>query len=128
MIVFLTQDLMIQSSASSAARLQGVSMVAASTIERAIEKLAASSAQALFVDLQTPGLAISELVARLAAVPNRPAVIAFAQHVETELLELANTDVIDQVMTRGQFNNRLPMLIGQAVVSAATETSLSDGE
>ncbi len=128
MIVFLTQDLMIQSSASAAARVQGVSLVAASTIDRAIEKLASTSAQALFIDLQTPGLKITELATRLAAASNRPTVIAFAQHVEAELLELANTDVIDQVLTRGQFNSRLPTLIKQSMTSAAAGDSVSDGE
>lgn len=128
MIVFLTRDLMIQSSAAAAARIQGVSLVAVPTMDRAIEKLVGTQVLALFVDLQTPGLKFDELIMRLAASPCRPRVIAFAQHVETELLELAKTNVIDQVLTRGQFNSRLPMLIKQALTTAAAGNSVSDAE
>ncbi len=111
MFVILTNDLMIQSSASAAARSQGATMVGVSSMDSAIDKIESGTAFALFINLQTPGLVLDELVARLVQLPKRPTVVAFAQHVEDELLALAKTAVFDQVLTRGQFSRLLPQLI-----------------
>ena len=115
-IVFLTKDLMIQSNASATAKRLTVPMVAAGNIESAIKKISEHSAVGLLVDLQTPGLVTSELIAQLQQSDLEFKTFAFAQHVETELLDSANSGIFEAVLTRGQFNNRLPKIIEQLVV------------
>ena len=66
----------------------------------------------IFVDLQTPDLSLSELQSAL-SFENAPRTVAFAQHVEEQLLADAQLDCIDAVLTRGQFSRELPNLVAQ---------------
>ena len=109
MILFLTKDLMIQSAVSSVARERGIKFKATTKPPRLADL--ATGADVFLIDLQLPGMKISELLQVLSGIENRPSTIAFAQHVNVDLLESAESEFIDQVMTRGQFNKSIPNIV-----------------
>ncbi|MEM7456136.1 MAG: hypothetical protein AAF456_17455 [Planctomycetota bacterium] len=113
MIVHITQDLMMSSNASSAARDKGVKFRFIKTIDRALELIDENEVSHLLIDLQTPGLDTGELKEKLDTLDpsKRPRMLAYAQHVETELLGKAADAGLDAVMTRGQFHHNLKELI-----------------
>ena len=110
-ILFLTSDLMMQSSASAAAKNRQVQIRSCGTVNKLQFLLQDEPLfQAVFVDLQTRGLQIDALVKSLEDQTSASK-IAFAQHVEEQLLTDPRLKVFDKVMTRGQFNHKLPDLI-----------------
>lgn len=109
-ILFLTKDLMMQSSASAAARGAGIKFRACGSVARLHQRLGEESVAAIFINLQTPDLDLDELGHAL-NIGDRPTTIAFAQHVEAELLADAKINCVDSVLTRGQFSHQLPNLI-----------------
>ena len=112
-ILILTKDLMMQSSASAAARDAGYRLRACGSVGRLTERLVEEAPIAgIFVDLQTPELSMEELAQAL-DIDQAPSTIAFAQHVEEELLANAKIDCIDAILTRGQFSRELPALVGK---------------
>jgi DNA-binding response OmpR family regulator len=114
MIVLFTKDLMIQSSVSAAAKPLGLVLRSFSnTSSAASAVLSGESVDIVVVDLQTPGLSLHEVRRFVAESGQRPAVIAFAQHVENELLDSAS--ILDDaiVLTRGQFSRQLPAILQQ---------------
>ena len=102
----------MQSSASAAARGAGVKLRTCGSVVRLIERLDEESVVGIFVDLQTPDLKLDELAAALSS-EKAPRTIAFAQHVEEQLLADANIQCIAAVLTRGRFSRELPSLIAQ---------------
>ena len=116
MILFLTKDLMIQSNAAAAAKSAGIEIKAISSLEQLEQKMATGLAQAVFVDLQMPGLAVDKVIEFL--TETKIQAIAFAQHVNEKLLESARGKSFDTVLTRGQFVNRLPTLVQQVASQA----------
>ena len=112
-ILILTKDLMIQSNASAAARSEGFKLRACGSLQRLSERYREEeSVAAVLVDLQTPELEIERLNQTLSQVQVLRT-IAFAQHVEEELLANAQIENIDLVLTRGQFNHQLPQLVAE---------------
>ena len=85
MIVFLTRDLMIFSSASSAARSQDRRVVQVNQLGQVLKMLETETVELILVDLQTPGLEIGEWQSHIAKGDSTPRMIAFAQHVEVDL-------------------------------------------
>ena len=113
MICFLTKDLMMSSNATSHARQKDVNLSLAGSVKSAISYIEENKPQLLIVDLQMPGLDVGllgEEVQRLADAVC-PVTIAYAQHVNVELLEQANAAGFDQVLTRGQFNAQIGTII-----------------
>lgn len=113
MIVFLNKDLMAQSQVSSAAKKLGKALKSVSHLEKAVEMIANETVEALIVDLQTPGLAVEALISQLNHLERRPTTIAFAQHVQVGLLESAKSEMIDSLLTRGQFMNGIPKILSE---------------
>ena len=58
-----------------------------------------------------PGLDIGVLIERLSAFDKPPRAIAFAQHVEEELIAMARAGGFESVLTRGQFSRDLPAIV-----------------
>lgn len=100
----------MQSSASSAARASATKLRGCTSVAKLVERLGEESVAAIFVDLQTPGLNLDELAEAL-DFEHAPKTVAFAQHVEEQLLSEADIPCIDKVLTRGQFSRELPNLI-----------------
>lgn len=121
MILFLTKDLMVQSNASAAARKSGIQMRSVSSIDDAIKFLQSEPVSQLLIDLQTPGLAIDDVLQKLQSFKSKLVMYAFAQHVEEELLSAAKDGLFKAVLTRGQFVTRLPQIVAEAANSAVGE-------
>lgn len=113
MILFLTKDLMIQSNATAAAKVAGLELRSVANLTTAMEKAVSENVAAILVDLQAPGLVVDSLIVELSKLEKQIPVIAFAQHVEEDLLAAARNGVFDQVLTRGQFFRQLPAIISQ---------------
>jgi len=118
MIAILTQDLMMTSSVELAARRQGVDFRAVTTIEKA--KIAwadaedSSSPTLLLVDLQMPGLELTQLTAWLTTLKPTTTLVAYAQHVNVPLLKQARrSGAWDAVITRGQVGPWIQQAIGR---------------
>lgn len=65
----------------------------------------------ILVDLQLPGLVPEELIAGIRGTGAPCEVVAYAQHVFTDLLEAAKAAGIPKVMTRGQFDRHVDDLV-----------------
>jgi len=103
----------MQSRVSAVARDEGLKFRVCGNVARLIERIGEETVATIFVDLQTPGLILEELASAIGG-EDFPQTIAFAQHVEEQLLADARIDGIDSVMTRGQFSRELPRLIRSA--------------
>ncbi|MEM7782999.1 MAG: hypothetical protein AAF939_12515 [Planctomycetota bacterium] len=118
MIVFLTTDLMMASNARSHARQHSVTVKTAESESNTVEVIQADRPHLLLVDLQTPGLNIESLGEQIRKMSDSmtPLTVAFAQHVNVDLLEKAKTAGFDQVLTRGQFNNQIGRIISDTAL------------
>ncbi|MFK7768819.1 MAG: hypothetical protein AB8B55_16485 [Mariniblastus sp.] len=116
MIVFLTQDLMMSSNASSHAREHEKKLKTVGSVASALKVIQEKRPHLLLVDLQTPGLSVEELGNEIRELPDSvcPLSIAYAQHVHVELLEQAKAGGFDQVLTRGQMNSQVGQIIADA--------------
>lgn len=99
----------MSSNASSHARQHKIKFVTVASTKKAIETIREKKPHLLIVDLQTPGLGVATLGEEIKELPDAvcPLTIAFAQHVETDLLQQAKDAGFDQVMTRGQMNAKI---------------------
>lgn len=112
MIVILTQDLMMSSSANAVARAQGVVLKSVASLEKLLQLIADGEVTLVLVDLQMRGLQLAEFHESWQALDpvHRPRSVAYAQHVELELLKAARAMGFDEVLTRGQVSSGLPAL------------------
>ena len=109
MILMLTQDLMMSSAVSSVARTLDEPVKTASSVAAASKLIATSPPRLLLVDLQTPAVQVTEIASMLKSISeaDRPRAVAYAQHVNKELLEEATHAGFDQILTRGQMHNNV---------------------
>lgn len=116
MIVFLTADLMMASTASSHARQKNITLRTATSADSAITLVKEARPHLFLVDLQTPGVEIAALGDAVRGLPDAvsPMTIAYAQHVNLESLDEARRAGFDQVLTRGQFNQQVGAIIAEA--------------
>ena len=112
MFVFITQDLMILSSARSALP-PGAVLKQAVSVQRLRELAIENEIRLLLVDLQTPGLKLDDLDLFLTESNLHSITVVFAQHVNVGMLDQAKRR-FPNVMTRGQFNAKLPKLLMDA--------------
>ena len=115
MIAILTQDLMMSSSAAAAARANSMTLKTFPMVAKAAEFLLENRTGLLLVDLQMPGLNLEELTSKLAQLPEpfRPRTVAYAQHVNVELLHQGQQAGFDDVVTRGQLSRGLGELFSR---------------
>ena len=109
MVVHITQDLMMSSNASAVSRAAGHKFKFVASWERAAHCIDENDVAFLVIDLQTSGLELNEVVEGLDALDQskRPTTIAYAQHVEVDLLESAQSVCFDHLLTRGQAHHGL---------------------
>lgn len=112
MFVFVTQDLMILSSARSVLP-PGAVLKQAVSVQRLRELVIENEIRLLLVDLQTPGLELDDLDLFVTESNLLSITVVFAQHVNVEILEQAKGR-FPNVMTRGRFNAKLPDLLMDA--------------
>lgn len=116
MVVIITSDLMMASTASSHGRQHDVSVAQATSIDKAMQIIDENRPHVLLVDLQSPGLNIADVGEKVSGLADSisPLTIGYAQHVEIDLITAARSAGFDQVLTRGQLNSQLGRIISDA--------------
>jgi CheY-like chemotaxis protein len=102
----LSDDLIFRSRIVSTARDLGLDVRPARDPVQLANLVAQETPRCLLVDLQNPGLAITELVQGLPAP--RPVVVAYGSHVDTATLKKAREAGCDVVLPRSKFVDELP--------------------
>lgn len=105
MILHITNDLMMSSTARSHANSKGVDIKFASSFGQAISELAENQFQLCLADLQAGGMDMEMLSEKI--IETETPTIVYAQHVNVDILENAKALGFTEVMTRGQFNKSL---------------------
>jgi len=121
-ILIASADLTCSSALAAAARKSGLAVITASN---AANCLAASRDQAIrlyLLDLQLPQLPLETLVSELRAAQPLAQIVAFGPHVQSERLKAARASGCDQVLTRGQFFERLEELVGRSAGAGESES------
>ena len=115
MIVFLTSDLMMASNAGSHAHQRKMELKTVDSAEAAIKLIEDQRPYLFLIDLQTPGLEVAALGESVRELADSvcPLTIAYAQHVNVDLLRQAQSAGFDQILTRGQFNNQIGQIIDE---------------
>ncbi len=112
MILHITNDLMMSSTARSHASSQGVDIRFASSFPQALDELSQNSFQLCLADLQAGGMDMDKLSEIIAE--NGTPTIVYVQHVNVDTMEKAKGLGFTEVMTRGQFNKSLGTIVGRA--------------
>jgi CheY-like chemotaxis protein len=102
-VLLVSPDLFLGSRIRGTVESQGRSLSVASTGHAAAERLDAGNYRLVLIDLQTPGLDLTDLRQRRTA-RGEPAFVAYGPHVQAPLLRAARAAGCDEVLTRGQFD------------------------
>ena len=107
----------MSSNAEAHARQKSVKIKTTTSAELAVEIIQENRPHVFLIDLQTPGLVIDQLGEMIKELADSvcPLTIAYAQHVNVELLDAGKTAGFDQVLTRGQLNSQISQIVADAV-------------
>lgn len=106
--LMICDDLIFTSRVTATARAYGQTVKIARSAEVAERITAENRPVCVLVDLHTPGLDLPAFLTRLTEQnPNRPRIVAYASHVDTERLKAARAAGCDQVLPRSQFVRQL---------------------
>ncbi len=99
----------MSSTVSSVARTMDEPLKTASSVAAAGKLISSDQPRLLLIDLQTPALQVAEVASMLQTIsgPDRPRIVAYAQHVNKALLEEATEAGFDQILTRGQMHGNV---------------------
>lgn len=111
-LVLVSGDLMVAARVEGAARKCGVSLA---TVAGHAPAIAAGGDdwRVALIDLRSPGLDLSALVAELRQLPRPPTIIAFGPHVHEQRLEEARRAGCDMVISRGQLDRDAEAILAQ---------------
>jgi CheY-like chemotaxis protein len=102
--LLLCDDLIFTSRITGIARSLGLEVRQARSPEVLLELARQASPRGVLIDLGYSGLALEDLMARLAqACPTMPRVIAYGSHVDTASLKAARAAGCDPVLPRSKF-------------------------
>jgi DNA-binding NarL/FixJ family response regulator len=110
----VTTDLIFSTKITGTARAVGLDMQVVGSPHAAAERLSASPASCVILDLGLPSITPDHIRAIVAAAAGSP-VVAFGSHVDAAQLESARTAGCSDVMPRSRFAATLPQLLGQLV-------------
>ena len=117
--LLLADDLIFTSRITGTARGLGLTVRAARSADALIELARQAPPRAVLIDLSNPGLALPELLRRLAEVcPAAPRVVAYGSHVDTATLRAAREAGCDPVLPRSKFVEELPRALPQWLAPA----------
>ena len=99
----------MSSTVSSVAKTMDEPLKTANSVASAEKLIQEAQPRLLLVDLQTPTLQITEVASLLQSIdgPDAPRAVAYAQHVNKDLLDEARQAGFDQILTRGQMHNNV---------------------
>jgi len=110
-LLLLSADLMCSSRVCGAAERIGSGALTASSTAMLLEQLPSESLTLVVLDLNTPGLDVSELVPQVRrAAPSLP-ILAFGPHVHSQRLQAASESGCDLVVSRGQFHAQMDEIL-----------------
>jgi CheY-like chemotaxis protein len=112
-LLFVSGDLFLGSRVRASAEAHGRTLDVAGSGPLALDRIASGTYRLVLVDLETPGLRIGELVESVRAQDDPPTMVAYGPHVHEARLEAARQAGCDQVLTRGQFDKSLPVLMSE---------------
>ena len=122
MIAFLTKDLMFQSRVVSQAKAVQVACVAANSLERLQARLPDPIQVRLWIiDLSLGLEGLAEAVATMRQLSPHGRIIAYGPHVHTDRLAQAAAAGVDEVLTRGQFDQRWMQQLDAAMATDASK-------
>ena len=117
--ILLSDDLIFTSRVAGTGRDLGVAVRTARNADAVLNLAKQQAPTCVIVDLSNPGLRTAELIAGL---PNRPRVVAYGSHVDTDTLRAAREAGCDVVLPRSKFVEELPnSLSAWAAPDAGTE-------
>jgi len=108
--IAIVSDLIFSTKISSTASSLGVNVRTVRRPETLEEVLKEPPALAI-VDLEAESLDALEAIRSMHAVRPRPRIVAFAAHVEKDLIQAAREAGADEVLARSAFVHRLPALL-----------------
>jgi CheY-like chemotaxis protein len=102
--LLLSDDLIFTSRITGTARALGLELRQARSPEALLELARQAPPPGVLIDLGYPGLALEDLIARLAqACPIMPRIIAYGSHVDIASLKAARAAGCDPVLPRSKF-------------------------
>jgi len=104
----LCKDLLISSQLHGGIQRAGRKGRTCLSQEVCLQQLQAADIRYVILDLDFPGL---DLAGLKAATPENCRLIAFAPHVQVEMMEMAEAAGCDFVLTRGQVTSQLDQLL-----------------
>lgn len=111
--VLISNNLLFSSQVSGAASKAGIELRTLGSVADIHE--AATGSSLLLVDLSTPGMRITDLVATVRALETPPAeIIAFGPHVHEARLMAARTASCDAVLSQGAFSSEMNEILARA--------------
>jgi DNA-binding NtrC family response regulator len=110
MIFHLNNDLMLSSSVRAAATQAGTPIQFGRKLDELTTALQSGQLTKVLIDLQTPGIDLPRLQ-EIVSQPGLPPIVMYAQHVNEDLLDFANSLPGVSVMTRGQFSRSASQLV-----------------
>lgn len=115
MALLLSDDLLFASRIMGEAQASNVALKVARSVDVLKSLAEVEKPNLLIVDLSNPGLVIEDLLAwvNTFTTGERPLVVAYGSHVDTETLRAARAAGCDEVMPRSQFVERLPKQLNE---------------
>lgn len=126
MVLAVVTDIMFSSRIFAEGRAAGVDVKPARSLEKLRERLAGDSVQLVIIDLGAEGVDVMQAIAicrqQTAAIP----VLAFASHVQGDIIAAARKAGADEVLARSAFVQRLPMILTQLANNARASSPQSN--
>jgi DNA-binding NarL/FixJ family response regulator len=108
-------DLIFATKITSTAKDVGAPVKIVRTLEQLKSRLASATDSIIIIDLNADGVDALEAVGVCAAAVHHPRIIAFASHVQAELINSAREAGADEVMPRSAFVSKLPAILASVV-------------
>lgn len=111
-VLFVSADLFLGSRVRAAADSQGRVLTVAASGSMAFKRLQESAFRLVIIDLETPGVDVSQLVQQRGEA-GLPRFLAYGPHVRAAMLKAARDAGCDEVLTRGQFDATMNDILGR---------------
>ena len=107
-VLFLTKDLVFSSRVAGVAQSRQIELSVVSEADQLLTNTSANQVKLVLLDLTTSRCDPKQLVPQLRRLARPPkTVVAFGPHVQEAKLAAAEEAGCDQVLSRGEFNNRM---------------------
>ena len=110
--LFLTKDLLFSSRVDSLAKQLGIPLRMCAELDSGADAAIPPDTSLVLVDLTLPDLDVGQVVSSLREQTAESAlIVAFGPHVHEGALQAARQAGCDQVLSRGEFNNRMAEIL-----------------